>query len=206
LTSSTAPQLEGDARAAVLHRGSHLQIIASAGSGKTEVVAQRFALHLRDLTGRVFTRSRRSWKNLEVVENELIPLQHLDDPFKGMAEKFYELLEQFRLLTYGQLISRAVAELRQARRRQAGSRLRASGTRAVPVRRRSALPNPGSASMRSSSSTRRGAASSYGLKSKADARQGSWSRQRPTRDRSAPPDPGSQGTPASLDRALQDGG
>jgi DNA helicase II / ATP-dependent DNA helicase PcrA len=39
----TAPILTGDALAAVHHRGSHLQIIASAGSGKTEVVAQRFA-------------------------------------------------------------------------------------------------------------------------------------------------------------------
>ncbi|MCU1484395.1 MAG: ATP-dependent helicase [Actinomycetia bacterium] len=39
----SAPQLVGDALAAVLHRGSHLQIIASAGSGKTEVVAQRVA-------------------------------------------------------------------------------------------------------------------------------------------------------------------
>jgi UvrD/REP helicase N-terminal domain len=48
LTSSAAPQLEGDARAAVLHRGSHLQIIASAGSGKTEVVAQRFAQLMAD--------------------------------------------------------------------------------------------------------------------------------------------------------------
>src|SRR5436853_299317 len=35
------PELEGDALAAVEHRGSHLQIIASAGSGKTEVVSQR---------------------------------------------------------------------------------------------------------------------------------------------------------------------
>ena len=200
MTSSAAPQLEGDARAAVLHRGSHLQIIASAGSGKTEVVAQRFAqlmadgadpagiiaftfteraadelkarisarveerlgpasldrvgaafvgtihsycfrllqqhvpryetfdvlderrltaflcreepaLHLKNLTGKVFTSIKAFLENLEVVENELIPLQDLDDPFKGMAEKFYELLEQFRLLTYGQLIFRAVAEL-----------------------------------------------------------------------------------------------
>jgi DNA helicase II / ATP-dependent DNA helicase PcrA len=37
------PELEGDALAAVNHRGSHLQIIASAGSGKTEVVSQRVA-------------------------------------------------------------------------------------------------------------------------------------------------------------------
>ena len=39
----TAPQLLGQALAAVKHRGSHLQIIASAGSGKTEVVSQRVA-------------------------------------------------------------------------------------------------------------------------------------------------------------------
>ena len=35
------PQLTGDALKAVRHRGSHVQIIASAGSGKTEVIAQR---------------------------------------------------------------------------------------------------------------------------------------------------------------------
>ena len=38
-----APVLQGEALAAVQHRASHLQIIASAGSGKTEVVAQRVA-------------------------------------------------------------------------------------------------------------------------------------------------------------------
>ena len=37
----SAPQLTGAALDAVRHRGSHLQIIAGAGSGKTEVVAQR---------------------------------------------------------------------------------------------------------------------------------------------------------------------
>jgi ATP-dependent DNA helicase UvrD/PcrA len=37
------PNLTGDAADAVRHRGSHLQIIAAAGSGKTEVVAQRVA-------------------------------------------------------------------------------------------------------------------------------------------------------------------
>ena len=37
------PHLRGNAQAAVRHRGGHLQIIASAGSGKTEVVAQRIA-------------------------------------------------------------------------------------------------------------------------------------------------------------------
>src|SRR4051794_26631685 len=36
-----APILTGPALEAVRHRGSHMQIIASAGSGKTEVVSQR---------------------------------------------------------------------------------------------------------------------------------------------------------------------
>jgi DNA helicase-2/ATP-dependent DNA helicase PcrA len=38
---SQAPVLEGQSRIAADHRGSHVQIIASAGSGKTEVVSQR---------------------------------------------------------------------------------------------------------------------------------------------------------------------
>lgn len=42
------PRLEGDARAAVEYRDGHLQIIASAGSGKTEVVSQRVASLLAD--------------------------------------------------------------------------------------------------------------------------------------------------------------
>jgi DNA helicase II / ATP-dependent DNA helicase PcrA len=37
----SAPVLEGQSRHAVDHRGTHVQIIASAGSGKTEVVSQR---------------------------------------------------------------------------------------------------------------------------------------------------------------------
>jgi DNA helicase-2/ATP-dependent DNA helicase PcrA len=40
---SPAPELTGSALDAVRHRGSHIQIIASAGSGKTEVVSQRVA-------------------------------------------------------------------------------------------------------------------------------------------------------------------
>ena len=37
------PRLTGDAKRAVEHRGSHIQIIAAAGAGKTEVVSQRVA-------------------------------------------------------------------------------------------------------------------------------------------------------------------
>lgn len=43
-----APVLTGEALGAVEHRGSHLQIIAAAGSGKTEVVSQRVASLLAD--------------------------------------------------------------------------------------------------------------------------------------------------------------
>ncbi|MDQ1394022.1 MAG: ATP-dependent helicase UvrD/PcrA, partial [Acidimicrobiaceae bacterium] len=43
-----APRLEGPALDAVDYRGGHLQIIASAGSGKTEVVSQRVASLLAD--------------------------------------------------------------------------------------------------------------------------------------------------------------
>src|SRR5450759_5376727 len=45
---SDVPRLTGAALDAVHHRGSHMQIIASAGSGKTEVVAQRVADLLAD--------------------------------------------------------------------------------------------------------------------------------------------------------------
>src|SRR3954463_13978042 len=42
------PLLEGEAAAAVAHRGGHVQIIAAAGSGKTEVVSQRVASLLEE--------------------------------------------------------------------------------------------------------------------------------------------------------------
>ena len=45
---SAVPRLDGAALEAVRHRGSHVQIIASAGSGKTEVVSQRVVDLLAD--------------------------------------------------------------------------------------------------------------------------------------------------------------
>lgn len=48
LRTDAIPKLEGEAAAAVAHRGGHVQIIAAAGSGKTEVVSQRVAALLRD--------------------------------------------------------------------------------------------------------------------------------------------------------------
>jgi len=46
--SDKIPVLEGEAAAAVAHRGGHVQIIAAAGSGKTEVVSQRVASLMAD--------------------------------------------------------------------------------------------------------------------------------------------------------------
>ena len=45
---SSIPVLRGDAKRAVLHRGSHIQILAGAGTGKTEVMRQRVASLLAD--------------------------------------------------------------------------------------------------------------------------------------------------------------
>ena len=56
--TDTIPVLEGEAAAAVAHRGGHVQIIAAAGSGKTEVVSQRVASLLR--TG---SQPSRSWRS-----------------------------------------------------------------------------------------------------------------------------------------------
>lgn len=198
--TESIPALEGDALRAVRHRGSHMQIIACAGSGKTEVVAQRVAdlltdgvdaraiiaftfteraaaelkarisarveqrlgtaaldklgaafvgtihaycfrflqqyvpryetydvlderrltaflcrvdyqLGLRSLTGKQFASVKTFLSNLDVVENELLALDRLEDPFGEMVVRFYELLDDYRLLTYGQLIARAVGEL-----------------------------------------------------------------------------------------------
>nr|WP_091326509.1 ATP-dependent DNA helicase [Geodermatophilus ruber] len=194
------PILQGQALAAVQHRGSHIQIIASAGSGKTEVVSQRVAallaegvparsivaftfteraaaslkerisarvaerlgpqaldqlgglyvgtihaycfrllqthvpryetfdvldenqltaflvreatrLQIKDLEGTLFKSIRTFLENLDVVENELLRPDQLDDPFRSVLERYYASLEKYRLLTYGQQIARAVAEL-----------------------------------------------------------------------------------------------
>ncbi|MBE7159423.1 MAG: UvrD-helicase domain-containing protein, partial [Rhodospirillales bacterium] len=45
-----SPILEGQALDAVEHRGGHIQIIASAGAGKTEVVSQRVVALLAEGT------------------------------------------------------------------------------------------------------------------------------------------------------------
>ena len=196
------PVLEGEALAAVKHRGSHLQIIASAGSGKTEVVAQRVAdlivdsadprsivaftfteraaqelkdrialrvehrsgragldalsglfvgtihafcfrllqqyvpryetydvlddnqltafvsreasrLEIRELDprNRLFAAIAAFLPSVEVIENELLDPALAPEPFRTILLSYYNTLERYRLLTYGQQIVRAVREL-----------------------------------------------------------------------------------------------
>jgi ATP-dependent DNA helicase UvrD/PcrA len=206
----SAPQLEGDALAAVRHRGTHLQIIAAAGSGKTEVVSQRVvdlvsdgvppagivgftfteraAAELRhrieertaerlgraaldvlgglfvgtihaycfrllqtrvpryetydvlddhrataflareatrlnlkrlDPRGRLFASISRFLQGMDVVENELLDPQQMPEPFRDVLVNYLDTLERYRLLTYGQQIVRAVAELERPALRDA---------------------------------------------------------------------------------------
>ena len=194
--------LSGPARDAVHHRGSHLQIIASAGSGKTEVVSQRVvdllaegvpaegivgftfteraAAELKEriidrvqgrmgrqaldpLNGlfvgtihsycfrllqqhvpryetydvlddtqltaflaregrrlgvrqldprdRLFASIYDFLRGVDVVENELLDPATLPDPFGSVLRDYYDTLDRYRLVTYGQQIVRAVREL-----------------------------------------------------------------------------------------------
>lgn len=196
------PSLKGDAKEAVFHRGSHIQILAGAGTGKTEVMRQRVTallaegvapeaivaltfnvdageqlkrrveeaveahhglgrgfldkmngcyigtLHsfafrllqryvpkyesydvlddhrlaatlareahrigLKKLTGKLYDSIEAFIANFDVVQNELIPLSSLNEPFKSILSEFLERLESYRLLTYGQQIALAVREL-----------------------------------------------------------------------------------------------
>lgn len=197
-----APTLEGAALGAVKHRGGHLQIIAGAGSGKTEVVAQRVVdliadgnpadsivaftfteraadelkmriasrvegrlgrealdqltnlfvgtihsycfrllqqrvpryetydvlddnrltaflaregrrLGLRqfDSRERLFASIESFVKGVDVIENELLDPATMPEPFRSVLSAYYETLERYRLLTYGQQVVRAVQEL-----------------------------------------------------------------------------------------------
>lgn len=196
------PILQDPARDAVRYRGGHLQIIASAGSGKTEVVSQRVAdlladgvapesiiaftfteraaeelknriaqrvdarlgnagvnrlgglfvgtihafcfrllqqrvpryetydvlddnqvtaflsrearrLNIRQLDpgNRLFAAIGAFIKSVDVIENELLDPATIPDPLGSVLHDYYATLDRYRLLTYGQQIVRAVAEL-----------------------------------------------------------------------------------------------
>jgi ATP-dependent DNA helicase UvrD/PcrA len=201
-STNPVPELAGSALDAVRHRGSHVQIIASAGSGKTEVVAQRVVdllaegvppdtivaftfteraadelknrivtrvasrlgpamvdrlnglsvgtihafcfrllqqrvprfetydvlddnqltaflsreavrLELRQLDpgNRMFAAIEAFLKAVDVVENELLDLADMPEPFGTVLHAYYDTLDHYRLLTFGQQVVRAAQEL-----------------------------------------------------------------------------------------------
>lgn len=203
-SNAGGPVLEGQALAAVEHRGSHVQIIASAGSGKTEVVAQRVAsllaegvpaeaivaftfteraanelknrithrvagrlgaavvdhlgalfvgtihaycfrllqqrvpryetydvlddnqltaflsreaahlgLKTLDADQKVFRAISAFLRSVDVIENDLLDPASMPEPFGPILREYYETLDRYRLLTYGQQIVRAVKELEE---------------------------------------------------------------------------------------------
>jgi DNA helicase-2/ATP-dependent DNA helicase PcrA len=108
---TSAPTLEGDALAAMHHRGSHLQIIAAAGSGKTEVVAQRVASLLaegidpRAIVAFTFTEraAEELRQRIELRSQELIGPEVLDrigGLFVGTIHAFCFRLLQQRVARY----------------------------------------------------------------------------------------------------------
>jgi DNA helicase II / ATP-dependent DNA helicase PcrA len=201
LASAVGPRLSGEAAVAVEYRGGHLQIIAAAGSGKTEVVSQRVVSLLEEdfdpasivaftfteraaaslkvrieeraksrigehilnrfngmfvgtihsycfrilqqyvsryetfdvlddhrltafltryakaigirphVHGQLFKGIAIFGKNVQVIENELIAAANLQEPFRGIYQRYLDVLEEHRFLTYGQQIARAVEEL-----------------------------------------------------------------------------------------------
>jgi DNA helicase II / ATP-dependent DNA helicase PcrA len=102
----SVPILQGDARAARDYCGGHLQIIASAGSGKTEVVSQRVARLLADgiePEGIVaFTFTERAAASLKTrIEERIVHHPALGEPFLGrLAPMFVGTIHSycFRIL------------------------------------------------------------------------------------------------------------
>jgi DNA helicase-2/ATP-dependent DNA helicase PcrA len=104
---SDMPVLEGESFRAVEHRGSHVQIIASAGSGKTEVVSQRVVSLLaegvpaREIVA--FTFTERAAKELKLrianrLEQRLGPgaVDQLSGLYVGTIHGYcFQFLQQF---------------------------------------------------------------------------------------------------------------
>src|SRR4029079_3648581 len=52
-------------------------------------------------------------QSVDVVQNELLDPAAMPEPFRTVLISYYDTLDRYRLLTYGQQIARAVAELAQ---------------------------------------------------------------------------------------------
>jgi len=73
--------------------------------------AHRLGVRQLDGNNRLFASIEAFLKGVDIVENELLDPANLPDPFGKVLRDYYETLDRYRLLTYGQQIVRAVAEL-----------------------------------------------------------------------------------------------
>jgi DNA helicase-2/ATP-dependent DNA helicase PcrA len=61
--------------------------------------------------GKLFNGIREFLANVEVVDNELLDVNDLENPFRATVEQFHALLHQYRFLTYGRMVAVAVHAL-----------------------------------------------------------------------------------------------
>jgi DNA helicase-2/ATP-dependent DNA helicase PcrA len=73
--------------------------------------ANRLEIRQLDASGRLFASIEGFLKAVDVVENELLDPATLPDPFGSVLRSYYESLDRYRLLTFGQQVVRAVREL-----------------------------------------------------------------------------------------------
>ena len=73
--------------------------------------ANRLGMRQLDPSNRLFASIAAFLKSVDVVENELLDPAAMPDPFGSVLRAYYETLDHYRLLTYGQQVVRAVREL-----------------------------------------------------------------------------------------------
>ena len=73
--------------------------------------ANRLSIRQLDQDNRLFASIAAFLKSVDVVENELLDPATMPDPFGSVLRAYYETLDRYRLLTYGQQVVRAVREL-----------------------------------------------------------------------------------------------
>lgn len=94
------------------HHEGHLQVIACAGSGKTESIAPRIArliaVHDVEPASIIWRMIADFIRQAEVIEHELLPADRLEDPLRSCYEAYLAMLERYRVFSFGRIIGRAV--------------------------------------------------------------------------------------------------
>ena len=73
--------------------------------------AQRLEIRSLDSKQRLFASIQAFLRSVDVVENELLDPEVMPEPFRTVLVSYYGTLDRYHLLTYGQQMVRAVAEL-----------------------------------------------------------------------------------------------